>query len=57
MGAQAKLFNRLFWLADTIEAKLIKMENPESESRKFASYVPYYACFYLQRKSTLLVTI
>ena len=30
-------------ISDTIEAELIKMENPESESRKFASYVPYYA--------------
>ena len=30
-------------ISDTIEAELIKVENPESGSRKFASYVPYYA--------------
>lgn len=28
---------------DTLEAGLIKMAEPESTSRKFASYVPYYA--------------
>ena len=30
-------------ISDTINAGLIKIENPHSESRKFASYVPYYA--------------
>ena len=30
-------------ISDTINANLIKVENPSSESRKFASYIPYYA--------------
>lgn len=30
-------------IADTVERGLIKTSNPESESRKFMSYVPFYA--------------
>lgn len=30
-------------IADTIEAKLIKSSNPDSKSRKHATYVPYWA--------------
>lgn len=30
-------------IADTMEAKLIKYDNPESKSRKFAKYVPFWA--------------
>lgn len=30
-------------IADTMEKGLIKSANPESESRKFVSYVPFYA--------------
>ena len=30
-------------IADTVEKGLIKSSNPESDSRKFVSYVPYYA--------------
>ena len=37
-------------ISDTIEAELIKVENPESGSRKFASYVPYYAWFLFSQK-------
>lgn len=30
-------------IADTVERGLIKSSNPESESRKFVSYIPFYA--------------
>lgn len=30
-------------LADTVEAGLIKSSNDESQSRKYSSYVPFYA--------------
>ena len=30
-------------ISDTIDAKLIRPYNPESESRRHASYVPYWA--------------
>ena len=29
-------------LADTLESGLIKMENPEMESKRYMSYIPYY---------------
>ena len=29
-------------LADTLESGLIKMENPETESKRYTSYIPFY---------------
>jgi predicted HTH transcriptional regulator len=30
-------------IRDTIEKGLVKSSNPDSESRKYASYIPYWA--------------
>jgi len=30
-------------ISDTLDAELIKVENPESDSRRYATYVPFYA--------------
>jgi hypothetical protein len=30
-------------IADTVEAGLIKPADPENESKKFASYIPFWA--------------
>jgi hypothetical protein len=30
-------------IKDTLEAKLIKEENPENGSRRFVGYIPYWA--------------
>ena len=29
-------------LADTLESGLIKMKDPETESKRYSSYIPYY---------------
>lgn len=29
-------------LSDTMESGLIKMENPETESKRYTSYIPFY---------------
>jgi len=29
-------------LADTLESGLIKMKDPETESKRYTSYIPYY---------------
>ncbi|MDD6506148.1 MAG: hypothetical protein PUF39_02025, partial [Prevotellaceae bacterium] len=34
---------RLLIIADTVAKGLIKSSNPDSDSRKFVSYVPFYA--------------
>ncbi|SNA86022.1 hypothetical protein NO004_560142 [Flavobacterium psychrophilum] len=30
-------------ISDTFEARLIKLSDPEITSRKYATYIPYYA--------------
>lgn len=30
-------------LTDTLDCGLIKMENPETSSKRYASYIPFYA--------------
>jgi len=35
---QAQLFMR-----DTLEASLIKLENPDNKSKKYTTYIPFWA--------------
>jgi len=32
-------------MRDTLEASLIKLENPDNKSKKYTTYVPFWACF------------
>ena len=38
-------------LADALESGLIKMKDPETESRRYTSYIPYYGWFLFLRET------
>ena len=40
-------------LADTLESGLIKMKNPETESKRYTSYIPYYGWILFSRESAI----
>ena len=47
---QAVMASRI--LADTQESGLIKMKDPETESKRYSSYIPYYGWFLFSCEST-----
>ena len=40
-------------LTDTLECGLIKMKDPDTESKRYASYIPYYGWFLFSRETTI----